>query len=58
MLRRVFCAVGVSSLLIAAPLSVAGAADMSMPLKAPFHLRLRLHSWTGCYIDGGFGYGM
>jgi outer membrane immunogenic protein len=58
MLRRVFFAVGVSSLLIAAPLSVAGAADMSMPLKAPYSSPPSTYTWSGCYIDAGFGYGM
>jgi len=57
MLRQVFCVLGVWSLLIAAPLSVAGAADMSMPLKAPY-APPPAASWTGCYLDGGFGYGM
>jgi outer membrane immunogenic protein len=58
MLRRVLCAVGVSSLLIAAPLSVAGAADMSMPLKAPLAAPPSYYAWTGCYLDAGGGYGL
>lgn len=56
MLRRVLGVIGVSSLLAAAPLSVAGAADMSMPLKAPL-ASPPAYPWTGCYVDGGFGYG-
>ena len=57
MLRQVLCAAGVSSLLIAAPLSAAGAADMNMPLKAPL-APSPAYSWTGCYINGGGGYGL
>ena len=57
MLRRVLCAVGVSSLLIAAPLSAAGAADMNMPLKAPLAAPPLTYAWTGCYLGGGAGYG-
>lgn len=53
MLRKLLGIVGVSSLLIASPLSTASAADM--PLKAP--LPPVAPSWTGCYIDGGAGYG-
>ncbi|MGA8615804.1 MAG: porin family protein [Xanthobacteraceae bacterium] len=58
MLRQVLGAVGVSSLLIAAPLSVAGAADMNMPLKAPLAAPQPAYAWTGCYIDGGGGYAL
>jgi len=58
MLRRVLCAVGVSSLIIAAPLSAARAADMNMPLKAPLASPPPTYGWTGCYFDGGGGYGM
>src|ERR1700683_2000406 len=57
MLRQLLGVIGVSSLLVAAPLSVAGAADMSMPLKAPL-ASPPAYPWTGCYIDGGFGYGL
>jgi outer membrane immunogenic protein len=56
MLRQLLSVVGVWSLLVAAPLSVAGAADM--PLKAPLAFLAPAYPWTGCYIDGGFGYGM
>jgi outer membrane immunogenic protein len=58
MLRQVLCAVGVSSVLVAAPLSVAGAADMSMPLKAPLAPPPPVYAWTGCYIDGGGGFAL
>jgi outer membrane immunogenic protein len=56
MLRQVLGVVGVSSFLIAAPLSVAGAADMNMPLKAPYAPPPPAYTWTGCYINGGGGY--
>jgi outer membrane immunogenic protein len=58
MLRQVLCVLGVSSLLIAAPLSVACAADM--PLKAPAYAPppAPVPSWTGCYIDAGAGYAL
>jgi outer membrane immunogenic protein len=58
MLRRLLSVAGVSSLLFTAPLSVAGAADMSMPLKAPLASLPPTYAWTGCYIDGGAGYGL
>src|SRR5690348_7183972 len=34
------------------------AADMRMPVKAPLAPPPVVTSWTGCYIDGGIGYGM
>lgn len=40
--------------LIAGP---ATAADLRMPVKAPAPAPV-VASWTGCYIDGGVGYGM
>jgi outer membrane immunogenic protein len=46
---------GVSALLIAAPLSSAGAADMPLKARAA---PPPAYSWTGCYIDGGVGYGL
>jgi outer membrane immunogenic protein len=55
MLRQFLGIVSIS-LLVAAPLSVARAADM--PLKAPPPPLPPVASWTGCYFDGGFGYGM
>jgi outer membrane immunogenic protein len=55
MSRSFLSAVGVSCLLVAAPLGAASAADM--PLKAP-PPPPPAYSWTGCYIDGGWGYGM
>ena len=45
----------VSSLLIAAPLSAADAADI--PTKAPPPVAPGT-AWTSCYINGGAGYGM
>jgi outer membrane immunogenic protein len=47
---------GVSAMLLAAPLGAASAADMSIPYKAP--PPPASFSWTGCYIDGGIGYGL
>jgi len=55
MLRKLLGIAGVSSLLIASPLSTASAADM--PLKAPPR-PAPVMSWTGCYVDAGGGYGM
>jgi outer membrane immunogenic protein len=58
MLRQLLGVVGVSSFLVAAPLSVAGAADMNMPLKAPLAPPPPAYTWTGCYISGGGGYAL
>lgn len=44
----------VSVLVLAAP--VAQAADL--PLKAPPPAPPPAYNWTGCYVDGGVGYGM
>lgn len=55
MSQKLLGVLGVSAMLLAAPLA-ASAADMRMPLKAP--LPPPVVSWTGCYIDGGWGYGM
>lgn len=38
--------------------SSAYAADLRMPAKAPYAPPPVVTSWTGCYIDGGIGYGM
>jgi len=47
--------ISVSAALLAAPLA-ASAADMGVPYtKAP--LPPPVMSWTGCYVDGGWGYG-
>jgi outer membrane immunogenic protein len=56
-MRNLLGIAGLTSLLIAAPLSAASAADMGMPLKAPPPPPPAV-SWTGCYIDGGGGYGL
>lgn len=40
--------------LIAGP---AMAADLRMPVKAPYAPPPAVTNWTGCYIDGGVGYG-
>lgn len=37
--------------------SSALAADMGMPLKAPYYAPPPAVSWTGCYVDGSYGYG-
>jgi outer membrane immunogenic protein len=58
MLRQFLGVFAISSLLIAAPLSAAGAADVNMPMKAPYAPPPPSASWTGCYLDAGFGYGM
>jgi outer membrane immunogenic protein len=58
MLRQVLGVVGVSSLLVAAPLGVAGAADMNMPPRAPYAAPPSAYAWTGCYINGGGGYAL
>jgi outer membrane immunogenic protein len=34
------------------------AADLGMPVKAPYAPPPPAVSWTGCYVDGGVGYGM
>jgi len=46
----------VSAALLAAPLA-ANAADLTMPYKAP-PLPPPAVSWTGCYVDAGYGYGL
>jgi outer membrane immunogenic protein len=55
-MKRTFSSVvGVAALAIAVPLATASAADMAVkagPMAPP------PPSWTGCYIDGGGGYGM
>lgn len=38
--------------------SSAFAADLRMPVKAPMAPPPVVTSWTGCYLDGGIGYGM
>lgn len=38
--------------------SSAFAADLRMPVKAPQAPPPPVYSWTGCYIDGGVGYGL
>jgi outer membrane immunogenic protein len=55
MMRTLLGGVGISALLIAAPLSIANAADM--PLKAPPIVAAPAFSWTGCYIGAHVGYG-
>jgi len=54
MMRILLGGVGISALLIAAPLGTANAADM--PLKAP-PIVAPAFSWTGCYIGAHAGYG-
>jgi len=55
MLRSFLGVAGVSGLLLLAPLSTAGAADM--PVKAP-PPPPPAPTWTGCYLSAGFGYGL
>jgi outer membrane immunogenic protein len=38
--------------------SSAFAADLRMPVKAPYAPPPPAITWTGCYVDGGIGYGM
>jgi outer membrane immunogenic protein len=60
MLRQVFGVVGIASALIAASLSAASAADMPSykgPALMPPPPPPPAYSWTGCYVDAGFGYG-
>jgi outer membrane immunogenic protein len=57
MLRQVLGVVGVSSLLIAAPLSAAGAADIPSYKGPPLAPAAPAYNWTGCYVDAGAGYG-
>jgi outer membrane immunogenic protein len=59
MLRQVLGVVGISSVLIASPLSAASAADLPS-YKGPALLPPpppAAYSWTGCYVDAGAGYG-
>jgi outer membrane immunogenic protein len=55
MLRKLLGVVGVSSLLIAAPLSAASAAGM--PVKAPPPPPPPACTWCGWYVGGNAGYG-
>jgi outer membrane immunogenic protein len=55
MMRTLLGGVGITALLIAAPLSTANAADM--PLKAPPIVAAPAFSWTGCYVGAHAGYG-
>lgn len=55
MSQKLLGVLGVSAMLLAAPLA-ASAADLRMPLKAP--IPEPVMSWTGCYVDGGWGYGL
>lgn len=57
MSHKLLGVIGVSAVLLAAPLGAASAADMGMPLKAPPPPPPAV-SWTGCYLSGGVGYGM
>ena len=56
MTRTFLGAVAVTALSIAAHLGTANAADMN--LKAPSPMPPPPPSWTGCYVDAGWGYGM
>jgi outer membrane immunogenic protein len=52
MLQKLLGVVGVSGLLITAPLSAASAADMLLKAPPPAPVA----SWTGCYVGGNVGY--
>lgn len=56
MSHKLLGVIGVSAMLLA-PLGAASAADMGMPYKAPLPPP-PVVSWTGCYVDGGWGYGV
>ncbi len=45
----------VSALFIAAPLSIASAADMAVKAPPPVVVPAPVYSWTGCYIGGDTG---
>src|ERR1700728_2790146 len=53
MKRDIFRRLTISVLLVATPLSVAGAADL--PLKSPLPSPMPVATWTGCYIGGNAG---
>jgi outer membrane immunogenic protein len=52
-MQRIIGGLVVSALLIAAPLSIASAADMA--LKAPPPVPAPVYNWTGCYVGGNGG---
>jgi len=54
-MKRIIGGLLILALLIAAPLSTAGAADMA--LKAPPPVPVPVYSWTGCYVGGNIGGG-
>jgi outer membrane immunogenic protein len=56
MKRNIIQTFAVSAILIAAPLTVASAADM--PLKAPPPAPVPVYSWTGFYVGGNLGVGV
>jgi outer membrane immunogenic protein len=56
MKRNIIRSLAVSTLLIAASLQIASAADI--PLKAPPVAPPPARNWTGCYVGAGGGYGM
>ena len=57
MSHRLLGVLGVSAVLLAAPLGAASAADMGVAMKAPPPPPPAV-SWTGCYVDAGYGYGL
>jgi outer membrane immunogenic protein len=61
MLQKLLCAFGVSSLVIAASLTAASAADLTPTYKAPLYKAppAVVPSWTGFYVgaNGGYGWG-
>ncbi len=50
---------GLAAAVVIAFAGTASAADMSpMPMKAPMAPPAPVANWTGCYLDGGVGYGL
>jgi outer membrane immunogenic protein len=56
MSHKLLGVIGVTAALLCAPLA-ASAADMGIPYKAPPPPPPPV-SWTGCYVDAGWGYGL
>jgi outer membrane immunogenic protein len=55
MKRNLIGLAGLTAILLAAPLATASAADMSLKAAPP---PPPPPSWTGCYVDAGYGYGL
>jgi outer membrane immunogenic protein len=57
MKRSLLGVVGAAALLIAGPLSTVNAADLAPRYAPPPPPPPPAASWTGCYVDAGYGYG-